>query len=153
MDYNKYITASLPDQMEMMFEAIKEQQERLKPENYWAASPADKIQMMLNSIKEEKEKEDSGYYLTASWPEKISFMARQMQEKIKKETEMKISELEFHLSWLEDNKKAVVILLDRVDKNLPNVGNLEEVNDLLDRLIFYLKEMIKKQTALNKLKE
>lgn len=152
MDYNKYITASLPDQMEMMFQAIKEQQERLKPENYWTATPMDKIQIMLNSLKEEKEKEENGYYLTASWPEQISFMVRQIQEQIRKETEMKISELEFHLNWLEDNKKAVVFLLDKVDKNIPNVGNLKEVNALLDRLIFLIKEMIKKQSDLDGLK-
>lgn len=153
MDYNNYMNASLSDQMGMMFDEIKAQQEKLNPENYWTASPADKIQMMLNSLKEEKEKEESGYYMTASWPEQISFMGRQMQEKIKKETAMKISELEFHLSWLEDNKKAVVFLLKKVDKTLPNVGNLEEVNNLLDSLIFLVKEMIGKQTVLNRLKE
>ena len=143
MDYNKYITASLPEQMEMMFQAIKEQQERLKPENYGIATPADKIQIMLNSLKEGKEKEENGYYLTASWPEQISFMVRQIQEEIKRETGKKIADLEFYLSRLEDNKAAVIFLLEQINKNTPNVGNLDEVNALLVRLNFLIEEIKK----------
>lgn len=152
-DFNDYVNASFADQMLIMMQAIKERQEQLKPENYLFASPVDRMQIMINSITEEQKKIDSGYYLTAPWTEQVAYMARQMQEKIKKETEMKIQEIEFHLKWLNDNKAAVVLLLDRIDKNQTDVGNLVEVNNLLDRMIFLLNEMHKKQSDLNKLTE
>ena len=152
-DFNDYINASFADQMLIMIQAMKERQEQLKPENYLFASPVDRMQIMINSIQEEQRKIDSGYYLTAPWTEQVAFMARQMQEKVKKENEMKIQEIEFHLRWLNENKAAVVVLLDRIDKDQPNVGNLIEVNALLDRLIFLLNEMIKKQSDLDALKE
>lgn len=151
MDYNKYLKATLTEQMEMIFKAAQEQQERINPKNYQNASPVDQMTMMVNSIKEEDEKIKSGYYLTASPQEQISYMARQIAEKIKRETEIKKQELEFHLKLLENSKTFVMHKLDLIDKNQENVGNLPEVNALLDKLIFYIKEEIKKIEELEKL--
>lgn len=152
MDYNKYMNASFTEQMQMMFDSIKEQEGRLKPEDYLTASPIDQIRILINSAEKEQKKIDSGYYLTAPWTERVAFMARQIKAQIEEETNLKISDIEFYLNILKDNKKYVILLLDKIDKSDPNVGNLEEVNDLLDRLIFLLKEEHKKQTELTKLK-
>jgi hypothetical protein len=104
MDYNKYLTASPTEQIKMMVAAITEQQERLDPKNFLSASPIDKLAMMAKSIEDEAEKIRSGYYQTAPYHEQIGFIARQLQEQIRKETQLKIDEIEFHLSWLEKAK-------------------------------------------------
>lgn len=151
MDYNDYMRASLTDQMEMLFKAAIEQQEQLKPENYYTASPIDQIKIMVNSMKEEQKKIESGYYNTAPLLERTAFMARQIQEQIRKEIRLKIEEITFFMNRLQDNKNAVIFLLDQIDKNDPNVGNLNEVNHLLDRLLFLMNEMLKKQQELDNL--
>lgn len=152
-DYNKYLSASFTEQMRMMFDSIKEQQEKLSPKNYLTASPMDQFRIMINSLEEEKHKIDSGYYLTAPLTEKFAFMVRQIQAEVKRETELKISEIEFHLEWLDETKKYVILLLDLIDKDQPNIGNLKEVNDLLDKLIFLLKEKKKKHEDLDQFKK
>jgi len=80
-------------------------------------------------------------------------MVRQMKEQIERETEQKIEEIQFQLKMLENNKEYVVALLNKVDKTHPNVGNLIEVNELLDRLIYFLKETLRRQLELDKLKK
>lgn len=153
MDYNKYLCASPTEQIKMMIAAIAKQQERLDPKNFLTASPIDKITMMANSIAREAERVKSGYYLTAPYHEQIGFIARQLQEQIKQETQLKIEEIEFHLLWLENSKSYIVSALDAIDKTLANVGNLEDTNTLLDKLIYYLKEAKYKREELKKLKD
>jgi len=153
VDFNKYIQASLPEQMEMLIEAMKNKHEQLKPENFLFASWNDRILMIVDSVEKEQKRIDSGYYNTAPLIEQIAFFMRQLEKQIKAETRMKIETVEFHLKWLNENIEGVELLLNKVDKTLPNVGNLENVNALLDKLRFLLKEVTKKYAELNSLKE
>ena len=151
MDFGKYMGASPVDQLRMMIEAMKAQEESLKPENFLTASPVDKLRILVHSMQEEDRKVQSGYYQNAPYHEQIVFIAKQIQEQVRKETEKKINDLKFYLEIIENNKKYVVAQLDAIDKSHPDVGNLEEVNALLDKLIYILKEELDKQTKLSDL--
>lgn len=155
MSFEDYMRASPDEQIKMLISSMKEQEDRLKPENYLSASPSDKILILARSIQakalDEAEKINSGYYQNAPYHEQIAFIARQIQNQVQEEIKKEVTNLKFWLEFFENQKRSIVLKLNKIDKNHPNVGNLKQVNDLLDKLIPVLKSLIEKQNRLDEL--